>query len=138
MKARKTGRDIGKLLLRVGICAMLLAWIFQIIFYNQGKIAWERAGHDWNALCRVLGRSGWNDARSVFLKRASRIRPSCPDRHNVPFRFTQTIQVIRPSLHHLAALRQMRSAVVGAAVRVAYCVRELVLDVIGAKAQVFV
>jgi uncharacterized protein (TIRG00374 family) len=53
LKTGNKGRAIGKLLLRIGVCAVLLAWIFQLIFYNQGKIAWERAGHNWNALTKI-------------------------------------------------------------------------------------
>ncbi len=35
------------------VSALLLAWIFQAIFYNEGHIAWERAGHDWAALTKI-------------------------------------------------------------------------------------
>lgn len=42
----------------------------------------------------------------------------------------ELVKVIRPLLHHLAPLRQMRSAVVGAPVRVTAGVSKLVLDVI--------
>jgi glycosyltransferase 2 family protein len=35
---------------RAVICVVLLAWIFHSIFINEGKIAWENRGSDWNAL----------------------------------------------------------------------------------------
>jgi uncharacterized protein (TIRG00374 family) len=56
---------------------MLLAWIFQIIFYNQGKIAWERAGHDWNALTK-LGRLqiSWQYGPSDLLTTLKALDPS--------------------------------------------------------------
>lgn len=34
------------------MCVLLLGWIFQAIFYNEGRIGWERAGHDWAGLSK--------------------------------------------------------------------------------------
>ena len=31
---------------------LLLGWIFQAIFYNEGQLVWERAGHDWAGLSK--------------------------------------------------------------------------------------
>jgi uncharacterized protein (TIRG00374 family) len=45
-------RKVWKISWRVGICALLLAWIFQIIFYNEGRVAFQALGQDWNALTR--------------------------------------------------------------------------------------
>lgn len=50
----------------------------------------------------------------------------------------QLVQVISPALHHRGACRQVRGAVVGAAVRVDHAVRQLVLDQVHALAQHFV
>jgi uncharacterized protein (TIRG00374 family) len=38
---------------RIGVCLLLLAWIFQAIFYDEGKQAWLAMGKDWQALSRV-------------------------------------------------------------------------------------
>ena len=46
------GRQIWKVTWRVAVCALLLGWIFQAIFWNEGRIAWERADHDWESLTR--------------------------------------------------------------------------------------
>ena len=50
----------------------------------------------------------------------------------------QLVQIIRPLLHHLPALGQMGRAVVGAPVRVAHGMGELVFDEIGADAEHFI
>lgn len=50
----------------------------------------------------------------------------------------ELVQVIRLCLHHLAALGLVRSAVVGASIRGAHGVGELVLDVVGSQAQHFI
>ena len=34
------------------MCALLLGWIFQAIFYNEGRIVWERLGRDWISLTK--------------------------------------------------------------------------------------
>jgi transposase len=85
------------------------------------------------SVARYLSELDTADRRQFYALRACR-----SDRHNIAFRLTQPIQIIRPSLHHLAPLGQMRGAVVGAAVRIAYCMRKLVLDVIGPKPQVLI
>lgn len=45
-------RNILKVGWRIAVCALLLGWIFQAIFYNEGHIAWEHAGRDWTALTK--------------------------------------------------------------------------------------
>ncbi|HEV8541530.1 MAG TPA: lysylphosphatidylglycerol synthase transmembrane domain-containing protein [Verrucomicrobiae bacterium] len=55
MKEQSTGRKVWRLSWRIAVCVFLLAWIFQLIFYNEGRIAWQGAGHNWNALTK-LGR----------------------------------------------------------------------------------
>ena len=46
------GKQIWRVAWRVAVCLLLLAWIFQAIFWNEGKIAWEQAGSDWESLTR--------------------------------------------------------------------------------------
>jgi len=49
-----TARKIWKISWRVGVGLLLLAWIFQSIFWNEGQLNWERAGHkDWATLTRL-------------------------------------------------------------------------------------
>jgi hypothetical protein len=50
----------------------------------------------------------------------------------------QLVQVICPSLHHLFSLREMSRTVVGAAVRIADGMRQLVLDKIRPKTEYFI
>jgi uncharacterized protein (TIRG00374 family) len=40
---------------RLAICGLLLAWIFQAIFYDEGKVAWARPGHGaaWDSLTKI-------------------------------------------------------------------------------------
>ncbi len=45
---RKTGRLAGRLV----ICAALLLWIFQVIFVQEGRLAVEAQGTDWEQLTR--------------------------------------------------------------------------------------
>ena len=53
------GKKIWRVLWRVAVCALLLGWIFQAIFYNEGRIAYEEylrnggAGLGWEALSRM-------------------------------------------------------------------------------------
>ena len=51
---KKSGKktNLWKLSWRIAVCLLLLGWIFQAIFYNEGRIRWERAGHDWISLTR--------------------------------------------------------------------------------------
>src|SRR5688572_294078 len=46
-------KKIWKVAWRLGVCLLLLAWIFQAIFYDEGKQAWQGPGKDWNGLSRV-------------------------------------------------------------------------------------
>ncbi len=45
-------RNLWKIGWRIAICILLLGWIFQAIFYNEGRLGWERAGHDWAGLTK--------------------------------------------------------------------------------------
>src|SRR5687768_3319226 len=45
-------RSLWKLAWRIGVCVLLLGWIFQAIFYNEGRIGWEQTGHDWTSLSK--------------------------------------------------------------------------------------
>jgi hypothetical protein len=38
---------------RVGVCALLLLWIFHSIFLNEGRLAAQSAGLDWQTLSRA-------------------------------------------------------------------------------------
>jgi hypothetical protein len=51
---KEHARNILKVGWRIAVCALLLGWIFQAIFYNEGHIAWDAAhpGKDWAALTK--------------------------------------------------------------------------------------
>ena len=46
-------KKVWKIAWRIGVCLLLLAWIFQAIFYDEGKQAWLEMGKDWQALTRL-------------------------------------------------------------------------------------
>lgn len=51
MKA--AAKKIWQIAWRIGVCLLLLAWIFQAIFWDEGKQAWLAMGKDWLALSRA-------------------------------------------------------------------------------------
>jgi hypothetical protein len=51
MKA--AAKKIWKITWRIGVCLLLLGWIFQAIFYDEGRQAGFEAGKDWTHLTRV-------------------------------------------------------------------------------------
>ena len=77
MKKAKPPRNFWSLAWRIAVCLLLLGWIFQAIFYNEGRISWERAGNDWAALTKMerlqvawqLGPPGlWLTLKAMDLK----------------------------------------------------------------------
>src|SRR5258706_13831639 len=46
-------KKIWKIAWRIGVCLLLLAWIFQAIFYDEGRQAWVSMGRDWQSLTRI-------------------------------------------------------------------------------------
>ena len=50
---KTAAKKVWKIAWRLGVCLLLLAWIFQAIFYDEGRQAWEGPGKNWNALSRV-------------------------------------------------------------------------------------
>jgi hypothetical protein len=72
-----TARKIWKISWRIGVGLLLLAWIFQSIFWNEGQLAFERTGGNWATLGRwehlkvawTYGPSGlWSTLTSMDLK----------------------------------------------------------------------
>ena len=45
MKKRSSARKIWKISWRLAVCLLLLGWIFQAIFYNEGRLAWVAHGN---------------------------------------------------------------------------------------------
>ena len=45
-------REIRRAAWRLGVCGLLLLWILQSIFLNEGRLAWERQGQSWPGLSR--------------------------------------------------------------------------------------
>lgn len=71
------GKKIWRILWRLAVCVLLLGWIFQAIFYNEGRISWEQTGKSWLDLTRwerleiawKYGPSGlWETLKSMDLK----------------------------------------------------------------------
>jgi uncharacterized protein (TIRG00374 family) len=50
---KSAAKKIWKITWRIGVCVLLLAWIFQAIFYDEGRQAWIASGGDWQSLTRV-------------------------------------------------------------------------------------
>lgn len=50
---RDTAGKVWKIAWRLGVCLLLLAWIFQAIFYDEGRQAWQQPGRDWQSLTRA-------------------------------------------------------------------------------------
>lgn len=46
-------RKIWKIAWRLAVCALLLAWIVQLIFYNEARLFYERGGSPWSSLSRL-------------------------------------------------------------------------------------
>jgi uncharacterized protein (TIRG00374 family) len=51
MKA--AANKIWQITWRIGVCILLLAWIFQAIFYDEGRQAWVEMGRNWEGLTRI-------------------------------------------------------------------------------------
>jgi uncharacterized protein (TIRG00374 family) len=49
---KSTVKKLWKISWRIGVCLLLLAWIFQAIFYDEGRQAWIEMGKDWQGLTR--------------------------------------------------------------------------------------
>ena len=41
---KSAAKKLWKITWRIGVCVLLLAWIFQAIFYDEGRQAWEQKG----------------------------------------------------------------------------------------------
>jgi glycosyltransferase 2 family protein len=50
---KSAAKKIWQITWRIGVCLLLLAWIFQAIFYDEGRQAWVEMGRDWESLTRV-------------------------------------------------------------------------------------
>jgi glycosyltransferase 2 family protein len=50
---KSAAKKIWQIAWRVGVCLLLLAWIFQAIFYDEGRQAWIATGRDWQGLTRL-------------------------------------------------------------------------------------
>ncbi|HEX7862103.1 MAG TPA: lysylphosphatidylglycerol synthase transmembrane domain-containing protein [Verrucomicrobiae bacterium] len=53
MKKPSSTRNFWKIFWRIAVCVLLLGWIFQAIFWNEGRLVWERLGRDWEGLTRL-------------------------------------------------------------------------------------
>jgi hypothetical protein len=46
-------KSFGGVALKLAICTLLLGWIFHAIFINEGKLALQKRGGNWDALPRL-------------------------------------------------------------------------------------
>lgn len=61
---------------RVGLCAVLLAWVFHSIFLEEGRLAWQAQGRSWPALDRgEQWRVGWAHGPAELWRKLSLIQP---------------------------------------------------------------
>src|SRR3954467_12976300 len=51
MKA--AAKKVWQIAWKIGVCLLLLGWIFQAIFWDEGRQAWVEAGRNWEELTRV-------------------------------------------------------------------------------------
>lgn len=71
------GRKAWKLAWRLAVCLLLLGWIFQMIFYNEGRVAFEKAGKEWHGLSRrERFEVAWTYGPSGLLETLTRMDPT--------------------------------------------------------------
>ena len=65
-------------LIRAAICGVLMAWIFQAIFWSEGQRAWEKSGNqpEWNELTRKQRLEiSWEHGPRNLWRNLKEIRP---------------------------------------------------------------
>ncbi|MGV3771537.1 MAG: lysylphosphatidylglycerol synthase transmembrane domain-containing protein [Verrucomicrobiales bacterium] len=71
-----TARKIWKVSWRAAVCLLLLAWIFQAIFYNEARITLQQKGIDWYGLTRMARFNlAWQHGPSGLLTTLTTIDP---------------------------------------------------------------
>jgi glycosyltransferase 2 family protein len=69
-------RRIWRVSWRLVICAVLLFWIFQTIFLNEARSAWERESHNWEELApSEQRRLAWSLGPTELWRTLTRIDP---------------------------------------------------------------
>ena len=70
----KRWSNIWKTVLRLAICALLLAWAFDSIFRKEGRSAVEKEGLKWNSLSWIeQSRAAWQHGPPVLSRNLGRI-----------------------------------------------------------------
>jgi glycosyltransferase 2 family protein len=71
-----TARKIANLALRLGICLLLLVWIFHSIFVNEARIAARAQGLPWDTLSRIeKWEKGWVQGPPQLWENLTQISP---------------------------------------------------------------
>ncbi len=63
---------------RLAVCGLLLAWIFQTIFWNEGQLAWQKLGQSpaWNELTRAQRlAASWTHGPRELWRSVSGVQP---------------------------------------------------------------
>lgn len=76
MSKGTTKRQIWNISWRVAVCVLLLAWIFQLIFYNEARVAFQKAGQDWGALTKLARfQAAWSYGPTGILNTLKDVDP---------------------------------------------------------------
>ncbi len=69
-------RNTWRVAWRIGVCALLLAWVFHTIFLNEGRAEWARSGGRWETLgWAEQWRFAWAHGPAALFGTLSLIRP---------------------------------------------------------------
>lgn len=72
----KTSKPKWTPLLRLGLCGLLLLWVFHCIFVNEGRETWRNQGLPWDTLSRLeMWRIGWTLGPPSLLKTLGMVSP---------------------------------------------------------------
>jgi uncharacterized protein (TIRG00374 family) len=73
-----TPRKLLSVAWRLAVCALLLAWIFQTIFWNEGQLAWQKSAQQpaWSQLTRAQRLEvSWTHGPRELWRNVSSVRP---------------------------------------------------------------
>ena len=72
----KPGKSNWSPLLRLGLCGLLLLWVFHCIFVNEGRESWRIHGLPWDTLSRLeMWRIGWTLGPPSLWKTLAMVSP---------------------------------------------------------------
>ena len=69
-------RNTWRVAWRIGVCVLLLGWVFYAIFQNEGRAVWERQGGQWETLAwGERWHFAWVQGSAALLGTLALIRP---------------------------------------------------------------